>query len=162
TGERCSMLETIRAFAAERFQVLEEAEEISRCHLLFFLRLAESANLAAEDDGQEHIEAVIREEDNTRAALEWALSTGEIQLGLRLAVALEHYWVVRNLNEGVQILQRLLAADRGVPLVLRARALRVLGGNSFLSSDYGELADRFYEQSLALCREAGNELGIAF
>src|SRR5262249_12258032 len=78
------------------------------------------------------------------------------------AVALEHYWVVRNLNEGVQILQRLLAADRGVPLVLRARALRVLGGNSFLSSDYGELADRFYEQSLALCREAGNELGIAF
>jgi predicted ATPase len=161
TGERCSMLETVREFAAERFQALEEAEEISRRHLRFFLRLAESANLAAEDDGQENIEAIIREEANTRAALEWALSNNEIELGLRLAVALEHYWVVRNLNEGVRTLQRLLAADRGVPLVLRARALRVLAGNSFLSSDYYEQTDRLYEQSLALFASAGDELGMA-
>jgi len=160
-GERYSMLETIREFAAERFQALEEAQEISRRHLRFYLRLAESANLAAEDDGQEHIEAVIREEDNTRAALEWALSAGEIALGMRLAVALEHYWVVRNLNEGVRILQRLLAADRGVQHALRARALRVLAGNSFLSSDYTVQTDMIYQQSLALCREAGDELGVA-
>jgi predicted ATPase len=162
TGERYSMPETIREFAAERLRLLAEAEDIRRQHLGFFLRLAESANLAAEDDGQEDIEAVIREEDNTRAALEWALSAGEIELGLRLAVALEHYWVLRNLDEGVRILQRLLAADRGVPLVLRARALRVLAGNSFLSSDYLAQTDGFYAQSLALFREAGDELGAAF
>lgn len=113
--------------------------------------------LPNEDD----IEAVIREEDNTRAALEWPLSAGEIELGLRLAVALEHYWVVRNPNEGVRTLQRLLAADRGVPLVLRARALRVLAGTSFLSGDYFDQTDRIYEQSLALCREAVDELGAA-
>lgn len=92
--------------------------------------------MAVEDVGQEHIEAVIGEEDNIRAALEWSLSAGEIELGLRLAVALEHYSVVRNLDEGVRVFQRLLAADRGAPLVLSARALRVLAGNSFLNSDY--------------------------
>jgi predicted ATPase len=161
TGGRYSMLETIREFAAERFGVLEEAPKISRRHCVFFLRLAEGANLAAEDDGHEDIEAVIREEDNIRAALEWALSAGEIELGLRLAVALEHHWVVRNLDEGVRILRRLLAAGRGAPLVLQARALRVLAGNSFLSSDYYEQTDRLYEESLALFREAGDELGMA-
>ncbi len=160
TGDRYSMLETIREFAAKRFGVLVEAREISRRHLEFFLRLAEGANLRAEDDGQEDIEAVIREEDNIRAALEWA-SSGEIELGLRLTIALEHYWVVRYLDEGIRITQRLLAADRGVPLVLRARGIRVLAGLSFLSSDYYEQTDRLYEESLALFREAGDELGMA-
>jgi predicted ATPase/class 3 adenylate cyclase len=160
TGERYAMLETIREFAAERFQALEQAEEIRRRHLGFFLRLACSANLAAEDDGQEDIEAVIREEDNARAALEWALTAGEIELGLSLAVALEHYWVARHLDEGIRILQRLLAADREVPPVMRARGLRVLAGNSFLNGDY-ECSDQWYEQSLALFREAGDELGMA-
>jgi predicted ATPase len=161
TGERYSMLETIREFAGERFAVMEDADEIRRRHLRHFLRLAEGANLAAEDDGQEHVETVIREEDNTRAALEWSCSAGEVETGLRLAVALEHYWVVRNLDEGVRILQRLLAEDRGVPVVLRARALRVLAGNSFLSGTYHEQTDDFYGESLALSREAGDELGAA-
>jgi tetratricopeptide (TPR) repeat protein len=56
--------------------------------------------------------------------------------------------------------EALLARADGVDPVLRARALRCLGGCTFISGDY-EGAKRLQEESLALFRAAGDEEGAA-
>ena len=93
-----------------------------------------------------------------RAALDWALGA-DPELGLRIAVALEMYWV-SNLFEGVRRLEALLARADDAPPVLRARAWRALGGCLNPIGEQ-ERAERAYHRSLALFREIGSEEGAA-
>jgi len=41
------------------------------------------------------------EQDNVRTALTWALASGSITLGLRLAVAMDQFWTNHDPREGV-------------------------------------------------------------
>src|SRR5439155_22439575 len=94
TGERFWMLETIREYACERLGVRGEEAELRRLHALFLLGLAEAANRAMEEGGDqvELLARIAAEHDNLQAALEWARDTGENEVLLRLAGALAHYW----------------------------------------------------------------------
>ena len=60
-----------------------------------------------------------------RAALSWSLESGRIEAGLRIAVAIYQYWVIRDYaEEGLAWLERLiLNAGDGVPPAVRANAL---------------------------------------
>jgi predicted ATPase/class 3 adenylate cyclase len=159
-GERHSLLETIREYALERLEEAGEADELRRAHAAFFLALAEEADLSAEGNYGQRYELVPPDQDNLRAAIDWALASGEIELGLRLAVALEQFWVIADPFEGVRRFGALLARAQDVDPVLRARALRCLGGCTFISGDY-EGAQQLMEQSLELFRAAGDEEGEA-
>src|SRR5205823_13619090 len=75
--ERYPMLETIREYAAERLEDSDEAAEVRRRHADFFLALAESANMSAEGDYGRRYDVIPPEQDNLRAAIDWAVATGE-------------------------------------------------------------------------------------
>jgi predicted ATPase len=159
-GDRYLMLETIRELARERLEAAGELDEISRTHAEFFTELAQRANLNIESDGPMRHDLVIPERNNIRAALEWTFAAGKAELGLRLAVALENFWVTSDPLEGRRWLERLLASAPGVSPWLHAFAVRCLGNCAAITGDR-ERAIELYEQSLAEFRECDDELKVA-
>lgn len=160
TSPRYAMLETIREYAGEQLRTSGEADQIARRHLQFMLKLAEPANLSAEAEGPQDFDAVLPEHENARAAIEWALATGEIELGIQLAVALENFWATRNPFEGMKLFERLLDAGAGGSPALRARALRAGASSAHLAGQL-EQAQHLYRRSLASFRVLGDEQGTA-
>ena len=124
------------------------------------LELAESANLTAVSDGEQRHDIVVREQDNLRAALDWALADGQVELGLRLAIALENFWAVASAVEGTRRVSAFLerAGDDLSP-ELRGDALRVCAGTTYILGDY-EVGLQYIEQSLDEYRKLGDERRI--
>jgi predicted ATPase len=158
--ERFWMLETIRDFALEQLEAARaEADSLRRRHATHFLALGKTANLAGESEGPERPEIVRAEQDNFRAAIDWAIDR-DPELAFRLAIALEQFWLMNDPFEGVRRLEALLQRGSDVPPVWRARALRVHGESAWVAGDY-EAGARDMEESLSLFRELGDECGIA-
>jgi predicted ATPase/class 3 adenylate cyclase len=156
---RLGMLETIHEFALERLEDSGETENLRRHHAERYLELAQSANLDTDAEGPEDHAILEHEGENLRAALEWALASREIELGVRLAVALEQFWVARSPFEGARWFQLLLEREGEPEPELRAPALRAWGGATFIVGRYEEGA-RLSEKSLALYHELGDERGV--
>jgi tetratricopeptide (TPR) repeat protein len=152
------MLDTVREFALERLEDAGEAEDQLRRHAEFLLAVAESAGLTDESEKPQRPELVRPEAANIRAALDWSLP-GEIELGLRLAIALESYWMSTNPFECIRWFEQLLGRAEGIGEDLRARALRVLGGATFLTGRFEE-GTKLHEASLAAYRRLGDERGV--
>jgi predicted ATPase len=160
TNERFWMLETIREFATERLDASGEGADIRRRHAVHFLRIAESTCLSTERVGQGEMryDLALAEQDNLRAALDWALGA-DPGLGLRIAVEVEQFWVSKDPFEGMQRFAALLERADELPLELHAAALRCFGGTSGVSGE-AERARELYEQSLELYERLGDEHGI--
>ncbi|MGB8005377.1 MAG: tetratricopeptide repeat protein [Gaiellaceae bacterium] len=157
--DRFFMLETIREYAFEQLEAHGESEKIRERHAEFFLQLAQRANLNEEADGAMLHSLVIPEQNNIRAALEWATAMKRGELGLGLAIALENFWVTTDSVEGRRWIEGLLLSGPSAPSTIHALALRCLGNCATIAGmDDGEL---FYEQSLAEFRELGDELRTA-
>jgi predicted ATPase/DNA-binding XRE family transcriptional regulator len=116
-GTRYRLLETIRQYAAARLAKAGDPEAIRQRHARAYLHLA---------DRERDPAVLVRDLDNFRAALEWAVPGGD-ESGPQLAAALGDFWLARGLlQEGRLWLERVLAgpvADQR----LRAGLLRVLG-----------------------------------
>jgi predicted ATPase/DNA-binding SARP family transcriptional activator len=123
-GERrFRLLETVRQYATER---LGEREVFERRHREWYLALAESDPTPPGDlPARERLRGLDLERDNLRAALASA-QVADPQLGLRLAVALWRFWLMRGyLSEGYRWLATSLEAAPE-PTADRARALSAL------------------------------------
>jgi hypothetical protein len=154
---RFFMLETIREFAAER---LGPDPDIRLRHAEHYLEVARSAGLNDDSDGAMRHDLIVRDRDNVRAALDWALDSGAAEIGLRLAASLENYWVTNAPAEGAERLGALLArAPKSLPPELRALALRVLGGASEMAGDFVVGRDT-YELALDQYRRNGDRRGV--
>jgi predicted ATPase/DNA-binding SARP family transcriptional activator len=158
-GSRYGMLETVREYALESLEASVEATRIRRRHAEYFASLAESAGLYLESERPARHELVRRERENILAALAWALEHREIELGLRIAAALENYWVMRTPFEGVHWLRQFLAGADAVDGTLHARALRALGAAVVLTGEADE-GRRLYEKSLREYRSLGDDIGV--
>jgi tetratricopeptide (TPR) repeat protein len=103
------------------------------------------------------------ERDNLRAALGWIAEQGEVEDGLRMAVALSRYWGARGyLHEGRSWLESLLGASegsRGSPSV----RMRVRLAAGILAKRQGELApaERLLSETLSESRALGDRLAEA-
>ncbi|WP_020663409.1 BTAD domain-containing putative transcriptional regulator [Amycolatopsis benzoatilytica] len=92
---RYRMLETIRAFCAEKLDEAGETERFRRAHAETFLRLAEEADPKLRTAEQlDWLRKIDAEYDNLIAALRWS-AAAEPTLALRLAAALSMYWWLR-------------------------------------------------------------------
>jgi predicted ATPase len=159
---RYRQLVTIRAYALECLEASEDAEALRRRHATYFLALAEEAEplLVGGTEQRVWLDRIDQELDNLRAALSWARTAGEAELGLRLAIALAGFWDTRgHRREGREWLEALLrgAAEReDHPQLtsLRARALATTATLAFTQGDYQGAAP-LAEQSLALWRALG-------
>jgi predicted ATPase len=154
-GDRFLMLETIREFATER----ADLDLVRRRHAEYFLSVACSANLMNESEGEQRHDIPIRDRDNFRAALVWTVDTNEIELGLRIVVALENYWAASAPEEGLKWSEQLLAHAPEFPGELMAQALRVKGGVALITADYEE-GRRNYELALEEYRRIGDQRGV--
>jgi predicted ATPase/DNA-binding SARP family transcriptional activator len=163
-GSRYTMLETIREYAAERLEESPEVEDVRRRHAEFFLAVAESANLNPGKlaSGGQHLGIAIAEQDNARAALTWTLMSRSIELGFRLAIALDMFWTAHDPREGMRWFGALLASPEAETVApeLRAHAFRGFGASSDIAGDV-EAAEQLYEQGLALFLQLGDESGRA-
>ncbi|MGK3199770.1 BTAD domain-containing putative transcriptional regulator [Amycolatopsis sp. MEPSY49] len=94
-GGRFRMLETIRAFGAEKLAEAGETEAIHRAHAEYFLRFAEEADPMLRTAAQlEWLDRIDAEYDNLLAALRWA-TDHDVALALRLVPLLAMYWWMR-------------------------------------------------------------------
>jgi ATP/maltotriose-dependent transcriptional regulator MalT len=100
----------------------------------------------------------LAEQDNMRTALDWALDANP-ELGLRIAVELEQFWVSKDSFEGMQRFAALFQRADALPPELQAAALRCFGGTSGVSGE-GEQAEELYEQSLELYERLRDEHSI--
>jgi hypothetical protein len=93
------MLETIRAYAAERFASAADAETVREHHYRYYLALAQrhGTERALRGAGaREHLAHLDAEIDNLHAALGWAIGQANAELALALAAALGRHLVMRN------------------------------------------------------------------
>jgi predicted ATPase/class 3 adenylate cyclase len=157
--ERYWMLETIRQFAAERLEESGDADHLRRRHAERMIELAHAARLGEGDDSPFDVEAGLAEREDFRAALDWA-AAADVELGLRLAVALENLWVASAPDEGVRRIEELLERAGELPTALRAGALRAYGGCSDLAGKR-EQAERAWEESLELYRSLDDDFGVS-
>lgn len=96
---RWRLLETTRAYAAEKLSESGEAEQVARTHAEFFLEVF--SPFAAESQLQGAIDELHlyrREVDNLRVALTWAFSeSGDSGIGIKLAAASCDFWIAESL-----------------------------------------------------------------
>ena len=159
-GTRFLMLETIRELALERFAELDDVAELRARHARYYHSVAVGACLDTDVAGDQRPEIVIPEAPNLRAALTWALETGQAEFGLDLLVALEAFWVLGYTAEGMSWFSAFLEHADAVPPLLRARALRSFGSSASFAGEF-DLAERLWEVSLAVYEQLGDEHGIA-
>ncbi|MEV0703214.1 BTAD domain-containing putative transcriptional regulator [Saccharopolyspora sp. NPDC050389] len=98
---RYRMLDTIRAFGAERLDEAGERARISRAHAEYFLALARVADPHLRRGEQlEWLETLRGEHANTTAALQWAVRN-DPELALRLVGALSGYWYLHGVRSDI-------------------------------------------------------------
>ena len=94
---RYRLMETVRAYAAERLAEAGESEPAAAAHAVYFLRLAERAEPELRGrDQQVWAGRLTAERDNCAAALGWAVRQRETATALRLVAALTWFWVMHN------------------------------------------------------------------
>ena len=162
-GGRLVMLETIREFARDELAASGEDAQVREVHARFYEGVAEAANLNAGDlrPGGQRLDLAIAEQDNIRSALSWAIGAGEFELGARIAVAMEQFWVVNDPTEGMRWFAALLEQEERIgDRRLLGHALRSYGSATDIAGDDGGAHD-LYERSLGLFDELGDERGRA-
>jgi non-specific serine/threonine protein kinase len=149
TQARYRLLETIRAYALERLEEAGEKAWLRDRHLeLFLTRAEEAAPKLNEAYQQLWLNWLEGEHENLRAALAWALESGAVEAGLRIAIALYRFWEIRGfVEEGLTWFERLIAqADEGINVFVRVNActyaafLALFLGNTSATMAYGRKA----------------------
>jgi predicted ATPase/DNA-binding CsgD family transcriptional regulator len=162
--ERYRFLETMRQYAHEKLLESGEVEQVRDRHLDFFTKFAEEAE--AKVYGPDQLNWFDRlEEDhyNLRAALDWSLQSSHGRIaGLRLATALERYWISRGyLNEARNRLLEALAQPEAVErTAVRAKALNSAGKMQLSLGNPTEMQP-LIEEALVIGAEVGDKRALA-
>jgi predicted ATPase/class 3 adenylate cyclase len=165
-GERYRMLDTVRAYAAEKLAAVpgNEANAVMQRHLSHYLAHAEQARGAFGGPDQDIAMARLdRDHENLLLAHRTAHGRADgVEPGLRLIRALKFYWINRGLLLlGQEVMRDSL--DRWVdqmPTLARCRALFDLGQLNCFIGRYAEGAAHL-ESSLAIARTLGDRTRIA-
>ena len=158
---RFAMLETIREYALERLENSDESIALRRRHAAYYLALAEAAEPKVQDATQVMVlDRLEREHDNLRAALDWTLAGGDLEIGTKLACALWTFWWMRGYgSEGRMWLEEALRQSDNVAPAIRAKIFLVGGSVSVRKDDLHSAA--LGAQALALFRDLGDTAGMA-
>lgn len=159
---RFMMLETIREYAQEQFEVNGEAEHIQVAYADYFVHFVEhtgkSLDIVGRSRGLSRLEL---EQNNIRAVLRWSIATNP-EPGLRLIAAVGLCWRIRSyMVEGFHWSQLLLDKAEGLSPALRARVLSNTG--TLLACHLGDHAEanRMSEEALQLALQVDDPLTLA-
>jgi non-specific serine/threonine protein kinase len=159
---RHRLLDSMRAFAAERCAEQEDLDRLRSRHFGRFLAMATRADdeLRGPDQGR-WLARMDAEEDNFRAALRWGLSAEDPARTLDLVWLLHHYWGRRGkLSEARKWFDEAMARATDLPpSVNLSRAFARWGEIAELVGDYGPARSR-YEGALAVGRAIDDPVRI--
>ncbi len=156
---RYRLLETIREYALEKLDLAGEMVRLRDHHLDLFLARAEEAAPKLNDAYQKlWLNWLEGEHDNLRTAMDWALKSGRIETGLRIAIALVHFWDVQgHVQEGLVWFQHLLdQADNRISLDVRVNAL-VNASYMAMSQDSPQASIAYGNEAVEVAEQAGDE-----
>jgi predicted ATPase len=160
---RYRLLETLRQYGRNKLSETGDAHAVRNAHLAWAVGLAEEAERHLEGlDQAAWLDALERELDNLRAALEWAITSRNVEAGLRLAsITTGSLWTWRShVPEGQRWLQRLLATPAEVTASVRAKGLLAAGRVDFHAGEWPR-GVHLCAQSRDLYREVGDAAGEA-
>ncbi|MEU9021008.1 BTAD domain-containing putative transcriptional regulator [Actinomadura sp. NPDC048394] len=113
SGGRYRMLETIRAYGAERAGALDE---VRKAHARHFLELAQRADPHLRSADQlDWLRILAAEHGNLLAALSWAIEARDVPAGLRLSAATSSYSWIRGASIAAQAAALLEVLDAASP-----------------------------------------------
>ena len=160
---RFTLLEMIRAYGLDRLTEAGEEQQARELHARCYLDLAEEAEPKLTGAEQARwLDRLETENNNIRAAMQWARESGHAGLGLRFGSALWRFWIARgHVYEGLQKLEQMLALPSPEPdVALRIRALNGLGTLCHYGSEFMK-SRQVLEECVELSRAQGDEKGIA-
>jgi predicted ATPase/DNA-binding CsgD family transcriptional regulator len=159
---RFRLTEAARACALEHVNAVGEPVVLRARHALYYLALAERAELQLSGPDQSTWYASLDAElDNVRAALTWATENEHWVLVIRLASAMSGFWLRRgHLTEANRWLEPAAARSHEVSPELRWRALDASGAVAGWLGDSARALDRL-EAAIGLARELGDFTGLA-
>jgi non-specific serine/threonine protein kinase len=109
----------------------------------------------------EGLDQLEREYDNLRGVLTWSLDGGDLELGLRLAGALNRFWMMRgHLTETRHWLERALPMAGDLRAEVRAKAFNTAGVAAGLQGD-SAAAEPFFRESYRLWELVGDPIHMA-
>lgn len=151
---RYRLLEPIREYARERLEAAGETRAIQRRHAEWYLAFAEEAGPQIGGAGQlAVIGPITAEHANLRAAINWALEEGEVELAARFGAALWLFWWTQgHQREGRGWMEALLQRD--LPPGPGMIAYTVAGQMAYTEGDY-ETCGRYCLQAALLAEQAG-------
>jgi len=159
---RYRLLDSVRAYAAQRLAAAGEAAAIQlryRDYTVRYTERAQAVGMAEIPAGWAEAVDVFRRYDvdagNLRQVLSRCVTTGDAETGLRLCTAVRPCWIVRgHYAEGEEWFARFLALDHGgLPGPVLGAAL--IGRAQLIMPDDPATAQGWARQGLALCRAAG-------
>lgn len=159
---RFTMLFTIREFALNRLNEMNETAKMRDQHLKYFLDLAEHADNEIHGPRQvEWLDRLETEHDNYRAALDWCITNGNIESALYLIGSfsgLGRFWSVRSYFSEARGWFNKVRASPDVTLYPIAYAT-ALNGMSYTASLQGDFsaAISMAEESQHICQSLGHE-----
>ena len=158
---RYRLLDTMREYATDRLAEAHAVPAMRDRHLGWYLAQAERVPLNHFDEG--HLSWLATEYENLRVALRWAIDSGQIELGLRLATACAGYWQVRGSTaEGRRWLTELL--DRGAGELntpVGASALNMASQLAMVEWDIAA-AQTLVERSLMAAERLGDRVLLGY
>lgn len=159
---RFALLESIREFALERLDAGGESRGAKERHAEYFLGLARRADPLLRGPEQDAWAArLTSDQDNFRAALEWAIDTGDLTRAAALGWELHWFWYGYGHNrEGRAWLARILSSAGALPDRARGRVLAAAGVLAWSIGEHGE-ADRWLDEAVRLLREARDAEALA-
>jgi predicted ATPase/transcriptional regulator with XRE-family HTH domain len=134
---RYRLLQTVRAYAAERLQAAGETADVQARHRAWYLEFAERAAVGMKGPDQPNwLRLVTAEQDNIRAALDsYELDPTAAAFHLRLAAAMGRFWFPFHPDEGPRRLAAALERASATPCVAHAAALSLLAQFELLRAD---------------------------
>lgn len=157
-GRRYRLLEPVRQYSLEKFDVSGEEASVRGRHLIWYLDLAEQANRKIiGTNPKSWVDRIEQDYPNLRAAFDWSLAhPARVADGYRLVGSLAQFWQLRGyFSEGLTWLDKVLSKSEGVPGPLRANTLYYAG---FIALHSGEVARarNYLERSLQYWQEQGD------
>jgi predicted ATPase len=162
TGDRLWMLETIREFAAERFEAAVGSGAVRAAHAEFFASLAEYADPHIQHgaDQREWADRIAAEYDNIRSAVGFALAEAP-EIALRIVASLAFFvWLRGGIAEVRTWVEEALAIGADASPLWRGRALVSGAVVADLQGDV-EASTRYADEAFAVASAAGDGFGIA-
>jgi len=152
-GERFSMLETVREFAAEQLRRRGDADLLADKHANNIIDLTEAGARGAPDEDPERGRALYPEASNIRRALAWLAASGDTERELRLAV--HGFWCLWTRASQRELYGWLTSALERSALADAHLRTQALGAAAMAASNlgYAEAGRAYANQALTLARD---------